>query len=239
MKILNCSAYPNLPTHSSTRMPLIYSFKKIALCEKFKPVQKVSSRNHPSISSHSLGKSFSSSMAGPTTYRFVYGLLLILFLMSGHVAFGQKIEFVLNDESKLQFNLKTIQKISFTKDSLVLELKDSTRYSKKIGDISFYRYTDSSAPVSRTAYLTNPWELKLSPNPVKELVQIQFYLPYSNSLTYSLADRSGRQLQSGSWGYLKQGIQIQQITLQDIPPGVYILNIYGKNEIVSKPIIKN
>lgn len=165
-------------------------------------------------------------------------LVCFLIVIQGKI-FSQQLEVNLTDGKILQYNLQSIRRISFNADSMLLDLKDGSRYSKLITDIVYYKYKEENTGAGVQSSTSEPWELSLSPNPVSELIQVDFYLPYDQNLSYSIVDMSGKQILNGTWDLLNAGNQSKQISLKELIPGSYLLCIHGKNEIVSKKIIKN
>ena len=166
-------------------------------------------------------------------------LIYILTIICSISLKGQSVEFSLSDGNVIKYNLDKVSRITFNNDSLRIELKDLTHNSKRISEINYYLYKEKNVTSNLDKFEDNTWMLNLAPNPTNDKIMVSFYLPYTATLKFEVLDISGKVRISGSWENLIQGFRNATIDMANLPSGAYMITLHGKNEVVTKKIIKN
>jgi len=109
----------------------------------------------------------------------------------------------------------------------------TARHSQKI-DVLLNEDNPSADSLELTVYTSisgigdmpssNPFELKIFPNPVLTSLRIQFSLNQASQLMVSVYNLMGHRMIMNEWLYPKGNFQ-QVLNLQDLPPGIYLIAI--------------
>ena len=99
-------------------------------------------------------------------------------------------------------------------------------------------FTVNETFVTNIEDVLNGASVKVFPNPIEDVVNLQLELKENTSLNVSVINLLGKMLISEKEN-LSQGINTLSINLKDLPTGVYFLNLSDGVEIISKKIIKN
>ncbi|MDB5226442.1 MAG: hypothetical protein JWN78_635 [Bacteroidota bacterium] len=68
-------------------------------------------------------------------------------------------------------------------------------------------------------------KILLYPNPVSDIIHINYNLSQSATLQYSIFDLSGTQVMSNTLGLVRKGNNEQQVMLHDLPAGLYFFQL--------------
>ena len=79
--------------------------------------------------------------------------------------------------------------------------------------------------------------INLFPNPAFEQVNVIFDLKENNRITLEVMDLAGRTMKSSDLGVRNQGIVIEQISVEDLSSGMYLLNIRTESAVISKKLL--
>ncbi len=80
--------------------------------------------------------------------------------------------------------------------------------------------------------------LQLYPNPVSSQATVKFNLQYSDELTFTIVDLSGREIMSFMKGQFAEGAHIIDLQLGQLKIGAYILKVVGKQFYAERKMIK-
>ncbi|UKN00838.1 T9SS type A sorting domain-containing protein [Paracrocinitomix mangrovi] len=83
----------------------------------------------------------------------------------------------------------------------------------------------------------NDFKIKVLPNPIKDIAQVEFNLSQATNVQLTVSDISGRIYENLEFGHLKQGEQILSLNFKDYLTGVYILTLTTENQSENKRII--
>ncbi len=81
----------------------------------------------------------------------------------------------------------------------------------------------------------NEQELRISPNPANNTINLYINLPENDNIQYEIYNTAGWKLQSGQFGYLGKGFRPVTLNISDLSAGVYFIKVSGRNfrEIIS------
>lgn len=82
-------------------------------------------------------------------------------------------------------------------------------------------------------------DLKVSPNPVVDELNVRFALNEPEALRYALRDLTGRLLQEGDFGAMGAGTFVQRIDVSQLPTGMYQLEVVSEKGTRSAKIVKS
>jgi hypothetical protein len=80
-------------------------------------------------------------------------------------------------------------------------------------------------------------QMRLSPNPATDRLNVQFDLEESKNLRYRIRDINGRMVQEADWGTMGSGFYTQEVQLSDLQNGFYILEILSENGMKSTKFV--
>jgi hypothetical protein len=170
---------------------------------------------------------------------FIKTLLLYLsFAVASASSQAQSIYLNFFDGSESSYSLADIRKITFEVDDMNLMLWDGTVYTWNINNISHYEYDANPLELENLLNKVNSWQVCIYPNPVDKLLYVHYSLPSDDKITIELSDMQGKRVLETKIGKQLKGEHQESIDLSTLQPGQYICRISGKNNMISKHIIK-
>lgn len=82
-------------------------------------------------------------------------------------------------------------------------------------------------------------QLKTSPNPTNEQINISYYMKESGNLHIAISDIMGRVLKEHTQEWQTQGEQQQTIDLRDLPKGLYFCTVRMGEQTITQKVFKN
>jgi len=82
-----------------------------------------------------------------------------------------------------------------------------------------------SAVVALQAGAAGQWQVTALPNPFTRSVQLQYQLPATEKVSWKLSDAAGRMVLSGNAGKQPAGSHTQVLQLDNLAPGLYLLQV--------------
>jgi hypothetical protein len=163
-------------------------------------------------------------------------LLLMLFTIGLR---AQSIHFNYTDGTNAFYNLEDVRKITFDADVMNLHLLDGSMYAWNVSTIGHYQYDESSLNVQEWLNIANAWDVMIFPNPTSANLNVCFNLPKEDEITIALFDKQGKLILQKSLGKQVPGEYQEILDLSNIPQGTYVCRISGKQNTITKKIIKN
>ena len=169
-----------------------------------------------------------------------------LFVLLGFVfCFGslisQSIHFNYTDGSSSEYELEDVRKITFEGDVMQLHLNDGSQYNWNVSTIGHYQYEENSpnTNIEQILGLVNDLEVKVYPNPTNNLLHVYYNLPFADFIQIELYDLRGRILFNKVIGKKDMGKHFDEVSLEKLNKGNYLIKIVGENNTITKRIIKN
>ena len=183
--------------------------------------------------------------------------LLIFFLFLSSTTFGQTISFettygfaelydvetgTSSSIENLEFNIADIQAIYFNGSNVEMRLKNGNY-------ISFSSYNEETQENSQfDLYYYNPQQtlnlndfttstFKIFPNPTENILSISFSPKSSGSFHCSIYDSTGKIIRDIDLG-VKTGAFIEMVSIEDLPSGIYFVQLKSGSFSSFKKLIK-
>ena len=166
-----------------------------------------------------------------------WAFLVVLMLM-GTMCFAQSIHFNYTDGTNASYNLEDVRKITFDADVMNLHLWDGSLYAWNVSTIGNYQYDESSVNIQEWLNKANAWEFSVFPNPTRTSLNVRFNLPKEDEISISLYDMQGKLILEKKMGHKISGEHQETLDLQVLPPGSYVCRITGKQNSITKHVIK-
>lgn len=166
-------------------------------------------------------------------------LIAILFFGMGLTGLQAQNKLYIKEETgaKLSFELKSIRKIIFTTDNMMVDLKDGNSGTCALDDIRYLNFIDLTTDVSQINSKENR-NITLYPNPVDEEFTVVFQSSFQGIFQIDLINMQGKIVYRKTVDKsedLKQLI----INVSDIPKGLYICRLCNGQTIEIGKFIKN
>ena len=98
-------------------------------------------------------------------------------------------------------------------------------------------YLNYSAP-SSTGDLTRTFEnLTVTPNPADDVTRIDFKLTTSSHIRVTVGRMDGGAVQSTDFGLLEAGPHELELSLGDMPSGMYLLSLHDRDQRIQKILV--
>ena len=152
---------------------------------------------------------------------------------------AQSIHFNYTDGTNASYNLEDVRKITFDTDLMNLHLWDGTVYAWNVSTIGYYQYDESSLNVQAWLNKANAWEVVIFPNPPSTNLNVRYNLPKEDVITIALYDMQGKLVLIKNLGKLSPGEHQESLDVSNLPKSTYVCHINGRNQSVTKSIIKN
>lgn len=108
-------------------------------------------------------------------------------------------------------------------------------YTNPIG----YRNTHIATPTAIPSISKTLYDVRVYPNPVTDILNIDFYLPSTKQLSLDLFDATGKMVKSISSNATKTiGNYHEQVDIHDLPSGLYLLVLKMNDDIYRVKVIK-
>lgn len=164
------------------------------------------------------------------TYSFLILLFLSSLFASSQALYVNDVNGDLNIES-----ITDIKKIIFFNQDMRVILNSGDTISKPLEDLRNYRYDQNSLSLPGVTSFNN--DLKVYPNPTKHSITFSFIPQSSTPYYYRLVDILGKVILSEDLGVLNSPFS-STLNIQNVPSGLYFLELRNATEKISKKIIK-
>ena len=154
------------------------------------------------------------------------------------ISFSQKIHFHYTDSTQSSYGLEDVRKITFDGDLMNLHLLDGTLYAWNVSTIGHYKYEETALNTQELLNKANAWNLAVFPNPTSTNLNVSFNLPKVDDMSIALYDLQGKVVLDKQLGTKATGKHQEAINISAIPNGVYVCRISGKQNSITKQIIK-
>lgn len=165
-------------------------------------------------------------------------LFFISFLSSICVR-AQSVHFNFTNGTETSYNISDIRKITFVDDLMNLHLLDGSIYSWNVSTIGQYEYSESSVNVQEIVNKVNAFHVSVFPNPVSNSLQIVYNLPIEDNISIVLYDLQGKLINEKNIGKQSTGEHQEIMDVNNLSEGVYLCLIKGKQNSITKRVIKN
>jgi hypothetical protein len=163
-------------------------------------------------------------------------LLLALIFTVGLRA--QSIHFNFTDGTNAAYNLQDVRKVTFDQDVMNLHLWDGSLYAWNVSTIGYYEYDENTVNMQELLNDVNTWQVIVFPNPVNNILQVQFNLPKEDVVKIALYDMQGKLIVEKDMGKRSSGQHQEMLDLLNLPAGTYVCIIAGKFNSISKRVVK-
>jgi len=147
---------------------------------------------------------------------------------------AQTIGFSFNDGNSSAYSLEDVRKKTFDTDLMNLHFWDGTIYSIELSTIGHIDYNSATLQLIEEL---NAFNLEIFPNPMLNVLNLQYSLTQSTDITVELYDTFGKVVFSQALGIKHAGINKEVVNIDELNSGVYNFRfISDKNTIVKKVI---
>jgi hypothetical protein len=164
--------------------------------------------------------------------------LLVSAMLIGTMSFAQSIHFNYTDGTNASYNLEDVRKITFYADVMNLHLLDGSVYAWNVSTIGHYEYDATSLNLNEWISSANAWEVQVYPNPTSTDLHVRFNLPKEDEISIALYDMQGKQILEKNMGNKISGEHQETLDLKDLPQGTYVCRITGKQNSITKQVVK-
>jgi hypothetical protein len=172
---------------------------------------------------------------GKSSIKFI--VLLAVILTSLGVK-AQNVYFSYSDGTSGTYSLNDVRRMTFSNNVLNLDLNDGTNYQWNINDVVSFRYNEVTG-IGEVIKGLNGLDVKLFPNPNSGSFQLAYKLPKQTNVDVSLYSTDGKLVKTLYKGQQSAGEQQINVTLSEIPKGVYTCRIEADGFSVNKKMIVN
>lgn len=165
-------------------------------------------------------------------------VLLLAFMLMGTLSFAQNIQFNYTDGRNASYNLVDVRKINFDADVMLLHLWDGSVYSWNVSTIGNYEYDETPLNVNEWINTANAWEVSVFPNPTSTNLNVRFNLPKEDEISIALYDTQGKLILEKKMGKIASGEYQEILDLKNLTQGTYVCRITGKQNAITKQVIK-
>lgn len=163
---------------------------------------------------------------------------LAIVMIVSTMSFAQSIHFNYTDGTNASYNLEDVRKITFDADVMNLHLLDGSAYAWNVSTIGHYKYNETSLNLNEWIIEANAWEVQVYPNPTSTDLHVRFNLPKEDEISIVLYDMQGKQILEKNMGNKISGEHQETLDLKDLPQGTYVCRITGKQNSITKQVIK-
>jgi hypothetical protein len=165
-------------------------------------------------------------------------MLLGVAMLMGTMSYAQSIHFNYTDGTNASYNLEDVRKITFDADVMNLHLLDGSVYAWNVSTIGHYEYDETSLNLNEWISAANAWEVRVYPNPTSTNLHVRFNLPKEDEISIALYDLQGKMILEKKMGNKISGEHQETLDLKDLPQGTYVCRITGKQNSITKQVIK-
>jgi hypothetical protein len=165
-------------------------------------------------------------------------MLLGVAMLMGTMSYAQSIHFNYTDGTNASYNLEDVRKITFDADVMNLHLLDGSVYAWNVSTIGHYEYDETSLNLNEWISAANAWEVQVYPNPTSTNLHLWFNLPKEDVVSITLYDIQGKLILEKKMGNKISGEHQETLDLKDLPQGTYVCRITGKQNSITKQVIK-
>ena len=151
---------------------------------------------------------------------------------------AQSIHFNYTDGTNASYNLADVRKITFDADVMNLHLLDGSVYAWNVSTIGHYEYDETSLNLNEWISAANAWEVSVFPNPTNTNLHIRFNLPKEDEVSITLYDIQGKLILEKKMGNQISGEHQETLDLKNLIQGSYVCRITGKQNSITKQVIK-
>ena len=164
--------------------------------------------------------------------------LIVIWLLFTFGLRAQSIYFNYTNGTNASYNLEDVRKITFDADLMNLHFWDGSVYAWNVSTIGYYQY-DASLNVHEWLNNVNAWDVNVYPNPISTSLTVGFNLSQKDEVSIGLYDIQGKLIISKNIGKKETGEHQEIFDLTSIPKGTYVCRISGKQNTITKKVIKN
>jgi hypothetical protein len=166
-------------------------------------------------------------------------LTMVLIFKSGEVLRAQNLNVKNQDGTISSYGLQDIRNLTFLNTDLIVLLFDGSSFTFSLPSLSNYQYNESTVSIEGLIININDWKLDVYPVPSEKSVSVSFNLESTELIRYTLTDMIGKELLNVDLGQLSSGDNSFLISIENLPQGDYILNIFREGTSYSRKISKN
>lgn len=165
-------------------------------------------------------------------------VLLGAALLMGTMSFAQSIQLNCTDGTNTSYNLEDVRKITFDADVMNLHLLDGSMYAWNVSTIGNYEYDETLLNINDWLIAANAWDVQVYPNPSSSDLHVRFKLPKADEISIGLYDMQGELILEKKMGDKISGEHHETFDIKDLPQGSYVCRIIGKQNMITKQLIK-
>lgn len=164
---------------------------------------------------------------------------LLLFITSFLILTGlhaQDLYVKKTDGSQRAFALESVQKLMFAAGNMIVLTDDINPAVYPLSEIRYFTFEDMS-PVKDELLMKKPELILLYPNPVKDIIQVEYYSGRSIESTIEIVDITGNVAHSYIF-ISTSGKNTAKIVISDLAPGIYFCRLKYGDSFSTKKFIK-
>ena len=150
---------------------------------------------------------------------------------------AQNVYFSYSNGTNSTFAVNDIRKIFFNADVMTLMLWNGTEYSWNVSTVGGYGYDPQILGVNELVEKLNNIKFSVYPNPVSDLLNIEFHLDGQENIQLKLIDANGNVTVNQDLGARPVGYQQDSMNLRGLSSGVYVVHLVGNSFHISKKVI--
>lgn len=140
------------------------------------------------------------------------------------------------DGTQSAFAVESVQKIMFSAGNIIVLTDDINPAVYPLNEIRYFTFEDFS-PVKDEILVKKPELILLYPNPVKDIIQVEYYSDRSLESTIEIVDIAGNVAHSYLFIATK-GKNIAKIVISDLAPGIYFCRLRYGDSLSTQKFIK-
>jgi hypothetical protein len=166
-------------------------------------------------------------------------LIAILFFGMGLTGLQAQNKLYVKEKTgtQLSFAFKSIRKIIFTTDNMMVDLTDGNSGTCALDDIRYLNFIDLTTDVSQINSKENRY-ITLYPNPVDEELTVVFQSSFQGILQIDLINMQGKITYRKTVDKSENKKKLN-INILDIPKGLYVCRLFNGQTIETSKFIKN
>ena len=162
-------------------------------------------------------------------------IIIIVLFSSINQLMSQSISFVDMDGETTEYNLSDVRKIIFESSDVLVYLNNDEVITIPFDDFKNYQYSQET--LSNEDFVVSPNSFKIFPNPTEGVFKVSFDSQSAMPYNYNVYDVSGKKILQKNLGVLN-GLHTESISLENVPSGVYFVELKSGDVSSTKQLIK-
>lgn len=163
--------------------------------------------------------------------------LLFVFIVVSNSVFSQNIHFSLSDNSIETFSLEDVKKMTFDNDDMTLHLIDGSSFMWNVFNIKNIQFDEEPNSTESILSKLNDLNFSIYPNPSSDFVTLSYDLYEADNIKIDIFSFEGKLTHSKLNEFQLDGNYNLKFNIQDLPNGIYFVQISGEKFRATKKII--